>query len=132
MRHSQTASRPKSLDCPLCGSSELRPVGHDCARCVSCSGFVQGWTLEFLCQVAALPDALGGHACECGHPEMRRLPDGVFHCPACGSEVLPLDTPLTARSKTAARRIGFREMEQKMTFSHAHADSDAADKGGWQ
>lgn len=26
----------------------------------------------------------------CGHPEMRRLPDGVFHCPACGSEVLPI------------------------------------------
>ena len=26
---------------------------------------------------------------ECGHPEMCRLPDGVFHCPACGSEVLP-------------------------------------------
>ena len=23
--------------------------------------------------------------CEYGHPEMRRLPDGVFHCPACGS-----------------------------------------------
>ncbi|MBA2715209.1 MAG: hypothetical protein H0U55_16875, partial [Rubrobacteraceae bacterium] len=26
---------------------------------------------------------------ECGHPEMRRLPDGTYHCPACGSEVLP-------------------------------------------
>ncbi len=132
MRHSQTASRPKSLVCPLCGSSELRPVGHDCTRCVSCSGFVQGCTLEFLCQVAALPEALSGHACECGHPEMRRLPDGVFHCPACGSEVLPLDTPLTARSKTEARRMGFREMEQKMAFSRAHADSDAATKGSWR
>jgi hypothetical protein len=42
-------------------------------------------TLE---QIAVLPDALGAHACESGHPEMRRLPDGVFHCPACGSEVL--------------------------------------------
>jgi ribosomal protein L37AE/L43A len=41
-------------------------------------------------QIVALPDVIGDHACECGHPEMRRLPDGVFHCPACGSEVLPL------------------------------------------
>jgi hypothetical protein len=21
---------------------------------------------------------------------MRRLPNGIFHCPACGSEVLPI------------------------------------------
>jgi hypothetical protein len=47
--------------------------------------------LETLRSITALPDVLGKHACECGHPEMRRLPDGVFHCPACGSEVLPLE-----------------------------------------
>jgi len=47
--------------------------------------------LETLQQISGLPEGLGGHACECGHPEMRRLPDGVFYCPACGSEVLPLD-----------------------------------------
>jgi ribosomal protein L37AE/L43A len=40
-------------------------------------------------RIAALPDALGAHPCECGHPEMRRLLDGVYHCPACGAEVLP-------------------------------------------
>jgi ribosomal protein L37AE/L43A len=45
-------------------------------------------TLE---QIIALPDALGEHACGCGHPEMRRLPDGMFHCPACGSEVFPIE-----------------------------------------
>jgi hypothetical protein len=38
--------------------------------------------------IIGLPDAVGSHACECGHHEMRLLPDGVFHCPACGSEVL--------------------------------------------
>jgi hypothetical protein len=27
---------------------------------------------------------------------MRRLPDGVQHCPACGSEVLPIGSPLSA------------------------------------
>jgi ribosomal protein L37AE/L43A len=45
-------------------------------------------TLE---QIVALPDAFGKHACECGHPEMRRLPDGVYRCPSCGSEVLPIE-----------------------------------------
>ncbi len=93
MKRSRTASNPKSLVCPLSGSGELRPVGHGPARCALCSGSVQGWTLELLCQVAALPDALGRHAYECGHPEMRRLPDGIFHCPACGSEVFPLHAP---------------------------------------
>jgi ribosomal protein L37AE/L43A len=132
MRRSRTAPRPKALVCPLCGSGKLRPAGHDSARCASCSGIVEGWTLEFLCQVAALPDVLGEHACECGHPEMRRLPDRVFHCTACGSEVLPLDTPLTARSKTATRRARFREREQNLTFSLVHPDSYAANTGGWQ
>lgn len=64
MRSSRTASRPKPLACPPCGSSELRPVGHDSARCALCSGSVYGWTLEFHCQIVALPEALGGHACE--------------------------------------------------------------------
>ena len=45
-------------------------------------------TLE---QIIALPDAWGKHACECGHPEMRRLPDGMFHCPSCGAEVFPIE-----------------------------------------
>jgi hypothetical protein len=51
--------------------------------------------LETLRRISALPNALGSHACECGHPEMRLLPDGVFHCPACGSEVLPINGPST-------------------------------------
>jgi hypothetical protein len=47
--------------------------------------------LETLRDVVGLPDALGAHACECGHPEMRKLPGSVYHCPACGSEVLPAE-----------------------------------------
>jgi hypothetical protein len=58
--------------------------------CNSCEQAVDGSVLESLRQIVSLPEAIGGHACECGHPEMRRLPDGVFWCPACGSEVLPL------------------------------------------
>jgi hypothetical protein len=50
-----------------------------------------GSTLETLRDIIGLPDTLGAHACECGHPEMRELPGGVFHCPACGSEVLPTE-----------------------------------------
>ena len=47
--------------------------------------------------------AVGAHACECGHPKMRCLPDGVYHCPACGSEVLPAKTTLVPRDYTADR-----------------------------
>jgi hypothetical protein len=60
-------------------------------RCGSCGGLLGGAMFEALEQIAALPEALGAHACECGHPEMRLLPDGVFHCLAFGSEVLPLE-----------------------------------------
>jgi hypothetical protein len=85
-------SRPDFLVCPLCERHELRPHSHNSARCPSCSDFVSGAILETIKQVAGLPDALGRHACECAHPEMRRLPDGTLHCPACRSEVVPVDT----------------------------------------
>src|SRR5215208_4869755 len=41
---------------------------------------------------------IGDHACECGHPEMRRLPNGVYRCPACGSEVTPITAPVSWKS----------------------------------
>jgi hypothetical protein len=50
--------------------------------------------LVSLKQIIVLPDAVGKHACECGHPEMRLLPDRLYHCPACGSEVLAFEVPL--------------------------------------
>jgi hypothetical protein len=84
---SRTVSGPNSIVCPACGRGKLEarnPVG-----CDSCGRDVEDAILRTLEQIVALPDALGGHACECGHPEMRRLPDGTFHCPACGSEVIP-------------------------------------------
>jgi hypothetical protein len=42
-------------------------------------------------QLIVLPAlaGVGTHACECGHPEMRRLPNAVFQYPACGSDILP-------------------------------------------
>jgi ribosomal protein L37AE/L43A len=83
-----TGSHP--LTCPYCETQELRAFGHKSVRCASCGGLLSGALLVTLQSIINLPDAVGGHACECGHPEMRRLPDGVYWCPACGSEVLPL------------------------------------------
>ena len=56
---------------------------------------MDGAVLESLLQIVSFPEAIGSHACECGHPEMRRLPDGVFHCSACGSEVVTLEAGAT-------------------------------------
>ena len=96
---SRATSRPNSIVCPACGCGELRTRGPDAAECDSCVRGVEGSVLRTLEQIASLPDALGKHACECGHPEMRRLPDGVFHCPACSSEVIwpvSISKPLSA------------------------------------
>jgi ribosomal protein L37AE/L43A len=91
MKDLSLVSRPDSLVCPLCESGGLRPVGNGSMRCGSCDGSLGGAILEALRRITGLQEALGSHACECGHPEMRCLPDGVFHCPSCGSDVLPID-----------------------------------------
>ena len=83
------STRSHTLTCPFCEVYELRPFGHDAFRCDSCGGILVGPLLATLRRITELPDAAGHHACECGHPEMRRLPDGVYRCPACGSEVVP-------------------------------------------
>jgi hypothetical protein len=94
VRRLALASSPDAIICPLCEAGELCLPGGVSVRCGSCVRAVDVATLRTLEEIVALPDALGKHACECGHPEMRHLPDGVFHCPACRSEV----TPLQARS----------------------------------
>lgn len=78
-----------SVTCPHCEAGGLRPSGPSLARCDRCGDVLGGELLRTLILLRALPDALGSHACECGHPEMRRLPDGVFACPACRAEVTP-------------------------------------------
>jgi uncharacterized Zn finger protein (UPF0148 family) len=95
MKGSTLKSRAGSLVCPLCEGHKLSAQGQGSARCASCGSIVSGATLEALRRIADLPDAMGRHACECGHPEMRLLPDGTHHCPACGSEVVPLDARAT-------------------------------------
>jgi ribosomal protein L37AE/L43A len=91
---SRTMSRPNSIVCPACGCGELRAREPAMTRCDSCGRAVDNGIMRTLEQIVALPDALGKHACECGHPEMRRLPDRVSHCPACGSEIIPLKAHL--------------------------------------
>jgi len=87
-------SKPGHIVCPACGSGELGPQGSHLIVCNSCGLSTNGTVLRTLEQIAALPEGLGHHACECGHPEMRYLPDGVFHCPACSLEVLPSEASL--------------------------------------
>jgi transcription elongation factor Elf1 len=88
---SRETSKPNSiLFCPACGHGELGTRGLDLAERDSCGHNVEGAILKTLEQIVALPDAFGELACECGNPEMRRLPDSVFHCPACSSEVVSL------------------------------------------
>jgi hypothetical protein len=119
VKGSSLASKPRSLVCPLCEAGGLDPLGHDSARCEFCGGSLGGATLDALREIAALPDTLGNHPCECGHPEMRRLPDGVFHCPACGCEVLPLAASEGKSARAAEHR-----------FSESFGGKAPADKGG--
>jgi ribosomal protein L37AE/L43A len=86
------------------------------AGCDCCARNLDKAILRTIEQIVALPDAIGDHPCECGHPEMRRLPDGVFHCPACGLEVLPL----------AASRESTPEYRSQ---AHRAAGSTAASEG---
>jgi ribosomal protein L37AE/L43A len=80
----------RSLRCPFCEVYELEPFGNNSAQCESCGAILTGALFNTLRRITGLPEAIGLHACECGHPEMCLLPDGVYRCPACGSEVIPI------------------------------------------
>jgi ribosomal protein L37AE/L43A len=105
---SRTASGPSHTVCPFCEADGLVLLGPGFARCRSCGLPLLGSALQTLLDIAGLPVSLGEHPCECGHPEMRELPGGVFHCPACGSEVLPVEIPDTRRKKLDGRSPGQR------------------------
>jgi hypothetical protein len=71
-----STSNARRIGCPFCESGSLVIFGPGLARCDSCGLPLLGSTLEALRDIVSLPDALGSHPCECGHPKMRRLPDG--------------------------------------------------------
>jgi uncharacterized Zn finger protein (UPF0148 family) len=98
-----TASRSGHLLCPVCNCGKLQRQGPNLPIVCDLGGCaLEGGILRTLQEIATLPDALGEHACECGHPEMRRLQDDVLYCPACHSEVLPI--PAHSVSQTKKRR----------------------------
>jgi len=111
IRSHVTTSRPSHLVCPACGYGALRPRGplSRSADCESCCCTFDGVIVGTLEQIVALPDAIGKHACECGHPEMRSLPDGTFHCPACRSEVVPTE-PNPAPSLTLRKQANKEDL----------------------
>lgn len=93
MRALDKVSRPGLLVCPICEVGRLGRFGGNSVRCDSCGCLLNMAVPEILEEIARLPDALGSHACECGHPEMCLLPGGIYRCPACGAEVLPVEGP---------------------------------------
>jgi ribosomal protein L37AE/L43A len=77
------------LRCPACRMYSIELVEERRARCFMCGIILDGPMLKTLLEILALPIGLGRHACEeCEHPQMRLLPGGAFHCPACRSEVV--------------------------------------------
>ena len=92
-------SNTGSIICPCCGINELERTSQGTVRCTRCVRLISTEILKTLEQIVSLPNAMGSHACECGHPEMRHLPDGILWCPGCGSEVLPL-------SASPMRKVG--------------------------
>ena len=98
-----TSSNTYSIICPCCGIDELERSAEGVARCARCDRPISTQVLKTLAQIVSLPDAIGSHACECGHPEMRRLADGVLWCPGCGSEVVPFSaSEMRSESESAS------------------------------
>jgi hypothetical protein len=102
------ASGSHSIICPICEAGELRSGGQNGVRCPVCGYAPSRGAIDTLQQIISLPDAFGRHACEeCGHPEMHLPPDGVSHCPGCGSEVLP--TRSNYRTQALGTSSGHRQ-----------------------
>lgn len=126
---SRTASRVDYLVCPVCGCGQLWPRGllSRMSECDFCECALENTIVGTLKQIVALPEALGKHPCECGHPEMRCLPDGVFHCPACRSEVLPVSIPKPTR-RIAARRRSLLAAFERIPGSGAGTPDEEGDR----
>ena len=86
------------LVCPECEVYRMQAAGNMRARCPGCGFELTGGMLKTVLEILALPEALGTHACEeCGQPQMRRLPDGIYYCPVCHAEVTPFVSHASGR-----------------------------------
>ncbi len=119
------SSNTDSIICPCCGIRELERSAEGVAHCTKCDRSTSTEMLKTLEQIVSLPDAIGRHACECDHPEMRRLADGVLWCPGCGSEIVPFSaSEMRSESSSAseAYRCGWAEGLLGSTESFVHND----------
>jgi ribosomal protein L37AE/L43A len=111
-KHPYISSNTNCIICPRCEINELERSDEGATRCTRCDRPISKQMLETIEQITSLPDAIGSHPCECGHPEMRDLADGVLWCPGCGSEVMPLSASATrseSESASEAYRCGWAE-----------------------
>jgi ribosomal protein L37AE/L43A len=115
MKRSSLTSRSSTLVCPFCEADELLVTDRNTGPCPSCGRVTSRLILGALRRLISLPESMGTHACECGHPEMRRLPDGVFHCPACGSEILPSVEKTAQDENFGELKIGQASHERRST-----------------
>ncbi len=119
------SSNTNSIICPYCGINELERSADGVVGCARCDRPISTQVLKALEQIVSLPDAIGSHACECGHPEMRHLADGVLWCPGCGSEVVPFSASemrSESRLTSEAYRCGWTEGLLGSTQSFVHND----------
>ena len=101
-------SSPDHIVCPECEAGELpiKLYSLDVPQCVSCGQTFERAIFKTLKQIATLGEALGENSCEeCGHPEMHRLSDGAFICPACRSEMLLSSVSDFSHYKPFKRRL---------------------------
>jgi len=125
------SSNADSIICPCCGIDELERSAEGAARCSRCDRPISTEVLKTLEQIASLPDAIGSHACECGHPEMRPLADGIMWCPGCGSEVLPLSAS-AMRSESGSTSEAYRCGLAEGLFGSAKSLTHNAGLARWE
>ena len=128
LRPGQAISSAPGVDAVSCSLGALSHL----LECDFCKRAFDKTIMETIMQIVALPRALGKHPCDCGHPEMRRLPDGVFHCPACRAEVLPVSIPEPGqigarRSLSAFERIPLSARAQQPKILGAEKGARAVD-----
>jgi hypothetical protein len=120
--HELITTRAQSLCCPFCEVYDLERYGHSSLRCASRDNFLTGTLLETLSHIVVdLLDAISSHACKCGHPEMKRLPDAGYWCLFLhrnglrppGRAGLHRGDPTRAASDTALINLTLAEMSSK-------------------
>ena len=119
---SAMASRPHYMICPFCESGGLVSLGPDFARCGSCGLPLLGSMLETLRDIVGLPDA-PGRPCLRVRPSLRcaSCPTGVFHCPACRSEVLPIKARSRRRTKKGSPMVSYMSLEEQVDADFSRA-----------